>query len=193
MGRLIFRVTRNAVITGVIATLFGVLSATDPFAAPRAGGEMRNFTVAMPPKPAPDNAYFDAHGKQRRLSEFRGKVVLVNFWATWCPACIAELPSLDRLQARLGGDEFTVLAVAQQSGDASAVGGFLKSRGLTHLGVFMDYSRRLGRAFGQYAFPTSVLVDRTGRELGRFVGPVEWDSSEAVALIRSHMRKGVTR
>lgn len=178
--------------TVVAACVGTVLCAAGPdgkaFAAPPLEGEMRNFVVTMPPRPVPDVPFLDATGAEHRFSEYRGKVVLVNFWASWCAACIVEMPSLDRLQARLGGGDFTVLALAQQSGDPRTVGAFLKKRGLTHLVVVVDDKRELGRRFDQSLFPTTVLLDRHGREVGRLVGPAEWDSPEAAALIRYFMR-----
>jgi thiol-disulfide isomerase/thioredoxin len=114
-------------------------------------------------------------------------VTLVVFWAVWCPACLLELPSLDRLSAAFAGADLAVLAIAQQSGDARTVQGFLRRRGLTHLAALVDEERRLGLALAQRLFPTAVLFDRAGCEVGRLVGPVDWESPEATALIRRHM------
>ncbi len=178
---------QTVVAASVVVALSAVRPAEEALASPPAEGTMRNFVATVPLGPAPDKAFLDEKGVEHRLSEYRGKVVLVNFWAAWCPACIAEMPTLDRLQASLGGDDFTVLALAQQSGDASAVSDFLKRRGLTHLTVLLDEQRKLGRAFDQWLFPTTVLLDRDGREVGRLVGPAEWDSAEAASLIRYFM------
>ncbi len=157
-------------------------------AEPSFEGYVGKFVAANPPEQAPDIPFLDADGVKHRLSDYRGKVVLLNFWATWCPACVMEMPALDRLQGELGGDDFAVVAVSQDSAGAAVVSRFLQAYRLNHVCVFIDDQRRLGLAFDQDMLPTSILLDPEGRELGRLVGPAEWDSPEAMALIRYFMR-----
>lgn len=147
------------------------------------------FVAANPREVAPDIPFFDATGGPHRLSEYRGKVVLVNFWASWCPACIMEMPALDRLQAELGGNNFIVLAVSQDAGGTAVVSRFFESRKLEHLSVLIDGQRRLGMAFSQDMLPTTVLLDSEGREVGRLIGPADWASPGAVAFIGQYMQR----
>src|SRR3989304_5648179 len=81
-----------------------------------AGGAVARFPPTDPPRPASDAAFEDGAGRRLTLADFRGRVVLLNFWATWCGPCVVEMPSLDRLQARLGGADFTVVALSQDRG-----------------------------------------------------------------------------
>jgi thiol-disulfide isomerase/thioredoxin len=153
-------------------------------------GSYAKFIHAANPEKAPNVPFFDAVGKKYTLADFRGKVVLVNIWATWCPACIVEMPLLDRLQARLGGKDFMVLTISQDGGGAAVVKRFLDKRKLVNLPVFIDKDRKLGMAFKQDLLPTSMLLDARGRELGRIIGPAEWDSPKAIAFLRRYLPAG---
>lgn len=164
-------------------------SSGEAIGEPSFQGYVGSFIAANPQEIAPDIPFFDANGVPHRLSEYRGKVVLLNFWASWCPACIMEMPGLDRLQATLGGDHFVVLAVSQDAGGAALVSRFFESRKLEHLSVFIDDQRRLGLAFDQEMLPTSVLLDSEGREAGRLIGPADWASPGAIAFIGQYMQR----
>lgn len=159
-------------------------SMSDAFGGPSFEGYVGSFVAAIPPGVAPEVPFFDADRAPHTLSEYRGKVVLVNFWASWCPACIMEMPALDRLQAELGSKHFIVLAISQNVGGAAVVRRFFQSHKLEHLSVLIDNQRRLGLAFNQDMLPTSVLLDPEGREVGRLVGPADWSSPQALELIR---------
>ena len=153
-----------------------------------AAESLPNFTLTTPPKPVPPAKFNDAAGKSIDLSAFRGRVVLVNLWATWCPPCRAEMPALDRLQAALGSPDFQVVAVSQDIDKAKAQA-FLQHVGATHLGFYIDESMLSGRTWGGIGLPTTLLVDRDGSEVGRIIGPAEWDSPEAKALIEHFLQK----
>ena len=131
-------------------------------------------------------------GEPMSLADFRGRIVLVNFWATWCGPCVAEMPSLDRLEAKLGGRDFTVITVSEDRNPA-VIAPFYEEHGLRHLKRYHDPSGALSRAFGIRGLPTTVLIDREGQEIGRIEGPAEWDSPEAKALIRHFMRDETDR
>jgi len=156
---------------------------------PRAGG-MEQFTLNTPPLPVPETPFFDASGKARTLAEFKGRVVLVNFWATWCAPCVHEMPSLDRLQADLGGKDFTVLAINEDRSGAKVATPFLEKHGWKNLTVNVDKQMALSRAFGVRGMPSTFLIDRDSRIVGAFVGPAEWDAAEAKALIRHYLKAG---
>ena len=155
--------------------------------APLAHGEVAALTMATSPLRLPDLAFDDADGKPRKLSDWRGRTVLVNLWATWCVPCRKEMPALDRLQTRLGGKDFEVVAINIDTRDPEKPRNFLKEADLTGLGYFSDQKAKvfqdlksIGRALGM---PTSVLIDGQGCEIATIAGPAEWDSDDAIRLI----------
>jgi len=155
--------------------------------APLAHGEVAALTMATTPLKLPDLAFEDADGKPRKLSEWRGRTLLVNLWATWCVPCRREMPALDRLEAKLGGKNFEVVAINIDTRDPEKPKNFLKDAKLTRLSYYNDDKAKsfqdlkaIGRALGM---PTSVLVDGEGCEIATIAGPAEWDSDDAVKLI----------
>ncbi len=146
----------------------------------------------LPRVPAPDLAFVDAEGKERSLAEFRGKLVLLNLWATWCAPCVREMPSLQRLQARLGGDRFTVLALSQDRGGLGQVQQFYATQSLKGLDIYVDKTMAAARAVKAPGLPTTLLIDPDGREIGRLVGGAEWDAPEAVAYIEWYLKGAST-
>jgi thiol-disulfide isomerase/thioredoxin len=155
----------------------------------RAEDAPQNFVLYEAPKPVPDLHFQDAAGKPLRLADFHGKVVLLNLWATWCIPCRAEMPTLDRLQAQLGGPGFEVVAVSIDRGGMKAVDPFFREIKLVHLARYLDPSGEAAGHLGVLGLPTTLLIDPEGHELGRLVGPAEWDSTEMIAFLR----KVVTR
>ena len=155
---------------------------------PLAHGEVAALTMATTPLQIPDLAFKDGDGQPKKLSDFRGKTVLVNLWATWCVPCRKEMPALDALQAKLGGADFQVVAVNIDTRDPAKPKAFLKDANLNKLDYFTDTNAKVfqdlksvGRALGM---PTSVLIDGKGCEIATIAGPAEWDSDDAVALIK---------
>jgi thiol-disulfide isomerase/thioredoxin len=157
--------------------------------APLAHGEVAALTMASAPLRLPDLVFEDAEGKPKKLSEWQGKTVLVNLWATWCVPCRKEMPALERLQSKLKGPNFEVVAINIDTRDPEKPKNFLKDANLTSLGYFNDQKAKvfqdlkaIGRALGM---PTSVLVDPQGCEIATIAGPAEWASDDAVKLIRA--------
>jgi thiol-disulfide isomerase/thioredoxin len=155
--------------------------------APLAHGEVAALTMASAPLRLPDLVFDDADGRPRKLSDWRGRTVLVNLWATWCVPCRKEMPALDRLQTKLGGKNFDVVAINIDTRDLEKPRNFLKDANLTRLSYYSDKKaktfqdlKEIGRALGM---PTSVLVDGQGCEIATIAGPAEWDSDDAVKLI----------
>ena len=155
--------------------------------APLAHGELAALTMATTPLRLPDLAFEDADGKPKKLSDWRGKTVLVNLWATWCVPCRKEMPALDNLQAKLGGKDFEVVAINIDTRDPEKPKNFLKEGNLTRLGYFTDQKAKVfqdlkstGKALGM---PTSILVDAKGCEIATIAGPAEWASDDAIKLI----------
>jgi thiol-disulfide isomerase/thioredoxin len=148
------------------------------------GGELKNFVQLRIPQPVPDISFKDGAGRDLNLSAFKGQVLLVNLWATWCAPCRAEMPALDRLQAALGGPDFKVVAVAEDRADTDKVRAFLEQIEAKHLSLYVDNNVRAMREWGVFGLPTTFLLDREGREVGRLTGPAAWDSEDAKRLIR---------
>jgi thiol-disulfide isomerase/thioredoxin len=155
--------------------------------APLAQGEIAALTMATAPLRLPDLSFEDADGKPKKLSDWRGRTVLVNLWATWCVPCRKEMPALDRLQTKLGNKDFEVVAINIDTRDPEKPRNFLKEANLNRLGYFSDQKAKvfqdlkaIGRALGM---PTSVLVDGEGCEIATIAGPAEWDSNDAIKLI----------
>jgi len=157
--------------------------------APLAQGEVAALTMATTPLLLPDLTFEDADGQPKKLSDWRGKTVLVNLWATWCVPCRKEMPALDSLQTKLGDKDFEVVAINIDTRDPDKPKNFLREANLTRLGYFSDQKakvfqdlKNIGKALGM---PTSVLVDGQGCEIANIAGPAEWASDDAVKLIKA--------
>lgn len=160
---------------------------------PLSQGEVAAFTPNTAPRHATEISFVDGAGKAVSLEDFRGRVVLINLWATWCVPCRKEMPALDELQRKLGGTDFAVVAINLDSRDREKPKKFLeeiKVRDLVYYedpttGVFQKL-RAAGRAPG---LPSTILVDRDGCELGFMAGPAEWASEDALKLLRAAIAK----
>src|SRR5689334_6309881 len=151
--------------------------AEDPPAFLGAGGQ---FMLIRPLKKAPFAAVDDEKGKPVDLAErLKGKVVLVNFWATWCAPCVTELPTLDKLQGELGGDKFEVVTVSVDLRGMEKVGPFWNEKGFKHLAIRLDQRGTLMKAFGTRGLPTTFLVDHEGNVVGYLEGHADWASADA--------------
>ena len=144
-----------------------------------------DFGMLNAPQVMPELQFSDSSGKRLSLADFRGKYVLLNVWATWCPPCRQELPTLDRLQDALGGSGFQVIALSTDTGRAGIVQRLYRELGLPETGIFIDETGSAMRDLGMFALPTTVLIDGEGNEVGRKIGPAVWDSPEAVAFFRA--------
>jgi thiol-disulfide isomerase/thioredoxin len=179
------------VLRGFCLAALVFLAASDLLAdqGPPLQGEFRDFTLLDQPVPAPETRFFNGQELPVSLADFRGRVVLVNLWATWCPPCVYEMPSLDRLQGELGGDGLAVVAVSVDREGADIVKPFLRDLAVQNLKTYIDPRGKLAAALGMSAVPTSYLVDARGRLVGMLRGSAEWDSPEALALLRYYLRK----
>lgn len=140
------------------------------------------------PKALPEMAFIGAAEKAYALENFRGKLVLLNIWATWCAPCREEMPALDRLQLALGGPEFEVVALSIDREGLPAVRRFYDEIGIRTLAPYVDPSMRAGAALKIVGVPTTLLLDRQGGERWRKSGPEAWDSPEIVAALRARVR-----
>jgi thiol-disulfide isomerase/thioredoxin len=155
--------------------------------APLARGEVAAFVPAEQPLRLPNLVFRDAEGRERHLSDWRGRTILLNLWATWCVPCRKEMPALEALQQKQGGNNFEVVAVNIDTRDPSKPRAWLKEVGIEGLGYYADASAKVfqdlksvGRATGM---PSTLLVDGAGCEIGTVAGPAEWASEDALKLV----------
>lgn len=169
-----------ALLASAALLVHGLRNAADP----GADGPLR-FTRLTQPRVLPALRFRDAAGRAIDLGQFRGKVVLLNIWATWCPPCRKEMPSLDRLQAALDSRDFEVVALSIDAGAAgpAAVQSFYRALGIRNLRLYHDAEAAALGTLGVVGVPATLLLDRQGLEIGRTSGPAAWDGAEALALI----------
>jgi thiol-disulfide isomerase/thioredoxin len=194
----------GAVVVGALIGLAGVYgigglggNAGDPACRPATElaktltpliqGEVAALMPARAGLRVPDLAFQDASGQTHRLSDWRGKTVLLNLWATWCVPCRQEMPALDALQKKLGGDGFQVVAINIDTNNPERPKHWLTEAGVSTLSYFSDTRARvfqelkaIGRAAGM---PTSMLIDPAGCEIATMAGPADWASADARALL----------
>jgi len=178
--------------TGAAAACQGAV-ATAKRIAPLATGEVAAVTVATKPLQLPDLVFHDAAGKERKLSDWKGRTVLLNLWATWCVPCRKEMPALEALEKKLGGPAFEVVAVNIDTRNPDKPKTWLKEVGVTGLGYYADPNAKvfqdlksIGRAFGM---PTTLLVGPDGCEIAYLAGPAEWASPDAIKLVEAALKK----
>ncbi|ACK84431.1 thiol:disulfide interchange protein TlpA [Methylorubrum extorquens] len=161
--------------------------------APLARGDVAAFDASAPPKPAPAVAFKGPDGAPTDLASLRGKLLLVNLWATWCAPCKAEMPALDRLQAELGGDSFQVVAINVETRNLDKPPAWFKANGIAHLTYYGDPEGKvlpvIQSAVGSTGLPTTMLIDAKGCTLGVMKGPAEWSSEDGKRLIRAALAK----
>jgi thiol-disulfide isomerase/thioredoxin len=162
---------------------------------PLARGDVAAVSVLTRPRRVPDLRFDDEEGRGRSLADWRGQLVLLNLWATWCVPCRKEMPALDALEAKLGGADFHVVAVNIDTRDPAKPRAFLRETGITHLAYFADRSAKIfqdlklaGWAFGM---PATLIIDPRGCTLAYLAGPAEWAGEDAVRLVEA--ARGATR
>jgi thiol-disulfide isomerase/thioredoxin len=160
-------------------------------AARLAQGTMSKFRFMSAPVPLADIAIGTSDGGSRPLSSWRGKVLLLHFWASWCAPCREEIPRLARLTKRLGDARFEVFAVSLDKSDGD-VGSFLASLGVTGLPLGRDPLSTSAEALGAARLPISILIDGAGREIGRLEGSADWLSDDALLLLMSVLSESST-
>lgn len=180
-------------------SLLSPLVATPAAAAqpPLFSGPSSQFVQIDPPEPAGTLQLTDLAGRRKPLSAYRGKAVLLNFWASWCPPCRRELPILQRLQAREAREPFVVLPVSLDK-SVSTVTGYLKRLGLADLTSFIDAEGTVASGpksavptpFPLYGMPMTYVLDREARSVGYLVGEADWNSPAGLELLRFYARTG---
>lgn len=170
-------------VTALTISLLAVFAAPSSIAQQPPG----KFVVHATPQSLPSITFWDGEGKTLRIADFRGRVVLLNIWATWCGPCRHEMPTLDRLQAALGGADFEVVALSIDRAGSKVVEEFYAEIGIKHLALYIDFFGKASGILKAVGLPTTLLIDRDGREIGRLVGPAEWDTPEMLAFLRHYV------
>jgi len=135
---------------------------------------------------APEFRLPNLNGQMINLSDFRGKVVMVHFWATWCPPCVEEIPTLAYLNQQLTGSDFAMLPVSVDESGATAVNSFLQQKGL-NLSVLLDPDRATAGRYGTFKFPETYILDREGIVRYKLIGPGDWRDPAAIKIIKDLM------
>ena len=152
-----------------------------------AGSRATAFVKKAVPEALADVTFEGPGGQRVKLGDFKGKTILLNLWATWCSPCRKEMPALDRLQKALGSDTFEVVALAVDRAGAAAAKKFLDEIKVESLKLYVDPTAKAGTALKALGLPTTILIDKEGREVGRMAGPAEWDDEASKALIRAQL------
>lgn len=141
--------------------------------------------------PAPDFVLKDLGGRMHRLSDFRGKIVFLNVWATWCPPCRMEMPSMENLYRRLQGKDFVMLAVSEDEDGKATVQAFVDEIGIS-FPVLLDDQGSVPPRYGVTGYPETFIIDRAGRVIHHTIGPEDWDSEPAIALFTRLLDQNTT-
>jgi thiol-disulfide isomerase/thioredoxin len=166
----------------VLITISDASAASDRCAAPPAS--LGHWQAANRGERVPDQPWFDEAGHERYLQNAKGNAVVLNFWATWCAPCVKEMPSLDRLSAALAGDSIVVLPLSADRQGVPVVRKFYEVNGFKNLPAAVDRMGRIAHTLGVEGLPTTVLFDAGGHEVGRIIGPAEWDAKDAIGFLR---------
>jgi thiol-disulfide isomerase/thioredoxin len=177
-----------AVITRRLALAGGTLATGLLPRKPRAQEKLSPLAAVLkpinPPADMPEITFYDADGTPHRLEEFRGHGMVINLWATWCAPCVAEMPSLEALSKALAPQDIAVLPLSSDHGGARAVTTWFAAHEISGLPVLLDPKGEVARALDARGIPTSVVVDRQGRQCARLEGAADWSTPESQALVR---------
>lgn len=152
-------------------------------------GDMRKLVLHPAPRAMPQAELLRMDGTEVSLSAWRGRYVLVNFWATWCAPCRAEMPALDRLKAELGDETFDVVLVATGRNPPPAIAKFFADAGIANLETLRDPTQQLSAAIGVMGLPSTILLNPEGAEIARMQGEADWASPEALAFLKAVIRQ----
>lgn len=169
------------------------IAAADTSLKAFAKGEMGTFVAKSSPAPVSAVVFRDYStgddGVAKSMDDWKGKVVLLNLWATWCAPCRKEMPDLLKLKQELGGENFDVVAVSIDRGGPEKPRKFLNQINAQSLGLYQSTSSEIAGPLKAFGMPTTILFDRNGHELGRLVGPADWASAEAKTLIKAAIER----
>lgn len=173
---------RKQEVTETVAPVSG-------FSKALAKGSLAGFIVHANRKDIAPFTFADASGKQLDLSAWKGRVVVLNLWATWCAPCRKEMPDLAKLQTALGGADFEVVALSVDRKGLEASQAFLTEIGVINLAAYSEPEAKSLAALQALGLPATVLIDRNGQEAGRLLGPADWASPDAQEMVKALMEE----
>ena len=162
----------------------GALADISEIAALR-DGDMKKLNLHSEPRAVSDKSFEHEDGREVTLADFRGKLVLLNFWATWCGPCREEMPMLAQLQEELGGDQFEVLTLASGHNPPPAMKKFFEKIEVDNLPLHRDPQQAVARDMAVFGLPNTVILNADGQEIGRLQGEADWSSESALAILRA--------
>jgi thiol-disulfide isomerase/thioredoxin len=148
---------------------------------------VQNEPVLKEKSPAPDVTVNSLKNVPLKLSDLKGKVVLLNFWATWCPPCREEIPSMMKLNSAMAGKPFQMVAVSIDEGGVPAIEAFFKESGFS-LPVYTDTDGKAARTYGVTGVPETFVIDKNGILVKKVIGPLAWDSADAISFLDGLMK-----
>jgi thiol-disulfide isomerase/thioredoxin len=163
--------------------------ATGSFSKALATGPLAGFIIHPTRKDIAPFTFANDKGETIDLSKWKGRVVLLNLWATWCAPCRKEMPDLSKLQTELGGPDFEVVALSLDRKGLAASQVFLKETGVANLAAYVEPDGKALAKLQALGLPATILIDRAGREAGRILGPLEWSSPEALAMVKALLKE----
>jgi thiol-disulfide isomerase/thioredoxin len=190
------RLSRRGLLRGIAGSAFAAAPAHS-FAS-SGPPPMERYRIVRPARNVGDFQMVGLNGATSRFSRFRGKIVLMNLWATWCPACRQELPALDALQQAMGRDGLQVIAVSVDRGDRRSVERYINDRRIRNLQVFVDPDARIAHyegsadrnaPFALYGMPISYVISRSGEVQGYVMGEADWSSDAARKLLAYYLQQ----
>ena len=177
------------IIFGLLLTVFFSLSrplaTTEPRKCDKAIESIKGFQVTTPPKLYTELNFNNAEGAKKNLADYLGQGIVLNLWATWCLPCVKEMPQLNQLQKKLVNDKIEVLAISVDREGTSLIERFFNTNKINNLEILADNSGKILKKTKTKGLPTTLLINANGREIGRILGVLEWDSENVIDLLRS--------
>ncbi|VAV90843.1 Thiol:disulfide oxidoreductase TlpA [hydrothermal vent metagenome] len=146
-------------------------------------GDMKKLNFHPAPKPVSTSTFESEDGTAMTLADYKGKYILLNFWATWCAPCRREMPMLSDIQTAMGGDNFAVVTIATGRNPPPAIKKFFSEIGVDNLPRHRDPKSLVGNEMGIFGLPVTMIIDPSGQEIARLTGDAEWNSDSAKAII----------
>ena len=173
---------------GTLALALLVALSVASAAAEEKPPKIGEFIPASPPQPAPELSFTDLDGKAVSLADFKGKLLVLNLWATWCHPCLEEMPALEQLQVNIP-EKLIVAAISEDRGGKKIVEPFLDKLGLKKVKVYLDPKSDVGHAFEVRGLPTTIVIGAGGKVVGKVEGPADWDSYEMLDVLKPFLPK----